>query len=53
MMCLLPFWGLKVICLDCQLRDRKLSDFIKKIIICFPISKEVLRVWNDMRASKY
>jgi len=31
-----------VSCVDCQWTDRKLSDFIKKILICVPKKKESL-----------
>jgi len=31
-------------CVDCQWRDRNLSDYIKKTLIC--LTK--LQVWNDM-----
>jgi len=31
-------------CVGCQWRDRKLSDFIKKIFICVPKMKESLKV---------
>jgi len=35
MMSLLPFWGFKVV-VTLLIRDRKLSDFIKKIFIRVP-----------------
>jgi len=37
-------------CLDCQCRDRKLSEFIKKrSSFVFQRSTKVSQVWNDIR----
>jgi len=39
-------------CVDCQWRDRKLSDFIKKVFICVPKINESLTVLEQHEGEK-
>ncbi len=51
-MSLLPFWALNVsVALLSMEGVRKLSNFIKNILISIPKMNKVLWVWNDMRVN--